>query len=471
MELAPDATAQRVTSLTLTAKQEAFLSAVLSGDYKYLATGGAIRGGKTLSVLVVFAILMRLFPRSRWAVVREDWTALQQNTMPSIEKVRTTMGGWLGSVNHSTRTYTARNGSQLLLVPESHQQDPDLNSFKGFEVNGFALEEANELQEATFHKTIERAGAWVIPPTPEEQVRGESPEQPPPVVLLTFNPSDTWTDTVFHEPYELGTIAAPYFFLPATIHDNPHLPASYLASLEELRHAAPEQYDRFVLGKRGSITVPNQLIEPQWLVNARHVPATSGPTTEAVDVARYGDDETVFARFDGNTLVELEAHHRWNIREVSDRAALRLAEHRIDADRYVVDTVGLGAGVADNLRAHGFNVREFVAGAGPIDRPGPVSFYRFADLRSQAWWEFREQVRTGAVRLEALDPKLTKDLTAPRYEIRSDRTIRVEPKDAIKRRIGRSTDYGDAVVMAAFQWPAAYVGPDQPTTYSVLAWA
>ncbi len=70
------------------------------------------------------------------------------------------------------------------------------------------------------------------------------------------------------------------------------------------------------------------------------------------------------------------------------------------------------------------------------------------------WWEFRERLRLGIFSLPSeLDPKLLADLTAPRYEIRSDKTIFVESKADIKERIGRSTDFGDALVYAAFDAP------------------
>jgi phage terminase large subunit len=467
---APIIEAPPVVTLELTPKQEQFLIAALSGTYRYLALGGAIRGTKTFAAIACLLILCRLFPGSRWAIVRQDLPTLRRNTIPSIEKIRDTMGGWLGDLNQGTWTYQCANGSELMLVSESLAQDPDLNRFKGFEVNGFLLEEGNELARKTFHKAIERAGAWVIPATPEQRQRGEMPEQPPPLIFITFNPSSEWTDEVFHEPFEHGTLAPPYFFLPLTIRDNPYLTAEYLASLEELRQAAPEEYARFVLGKRGAVTLPNQLIPANWLVDARTVAHVPGPTREAVDVARYGDDDTVFATIEGNALADLEAHSKWDTNQTSQRARIRLTERRISADDYVVDTVGLGAGVADNMRTAGMPVRAFVAGASPIDRETKgadgrkaPSLWKFANLRSQAWWEFREKVRTGRFRLapppgmKAIVPelmrKLVQDLTAVRYEVDGERTISVWSKDKIMKIIGRSTDYGDAVVMAAFDFP------------------
>lgn len=80
--------------------------------------------------------------------------------------------------------------------------------------------------------------------------------------------------------------------------------------------------------------------------------------------------------------------------------------------------------------------------------------FRYKNIRSQMWWEFREKVRSGRACLPwPLPKRLFEDLTAPHYEITGDKVIEVESKDDIKLRIGRSTDDGDAVVMAAFDMP------------------
>jgi len=49
------------------------------------------------------------------------------------------------------------------------------------------------------------------------------------------------------------------------------------------------------------------------------------------------------------------------------------------------------------------------------------------------------------------DDLLTGDLTAPHWRVMSNARIQVEGKDEIKKRLGRSTDDGDAVVMAFWE--------------------
>ena len=59
------------------------------------------------------------------------------------------------------------------------------------------------------------------------------------------------------------------------------------------------------------------------------------------------------------------------------------------------------------------------------------------------------------------DDLLTGDLVAPHYRVMSGGRIQCESKDDIRKRIGRSTDSGDAVVMALWHadgtsWEDAY---------------
>jgi hypothetical protein len=465
-----------------TPAQEKFFAALADSRYRIFALGGAIRGTKTYAVLAAVILLARIYPRSRWAIVRQDLPTIRRTVLPSFEKLRPR--SFVGDLLQSTWTYPCANGSEIILFPESVSGDPFHNRWRGLEVNGFVLEEANELVEASYHKAIERAGTWIIPPTAEQRMAGERPVQPPPYIFLTFNPDDGYVRSEFYDPYHAGTLAPPKFFLPLTPKDNPYVTEEQWAIWRKL--PAPI-YKRFVEGDWGAIVEPNQLIHYEWIQQAMDVAPAPGAIREALDVARYGDDASVFALMDGNTLDEMEVIESLDLHTLSVRAQARLVFGTVDADEYRIDAVGLGAGVVDNMRAAGFNVREFVAGAKPVVRKTPAvirdvrradgsvmplragSMFKFANLRSQAWWEFAEKLRDGKIRIAIGDrdvlSRLIRDLTAVRYEVRGDLTIQIESKDDIKKRIGRSTDYGDAAVMAAFELPAVPRGtPVAPST-------
>jgi hypothetical protein len=78
----------------------------------------------------------------------------------------------------------------------------------------------------------------------------------------------------------------------------------------------------------------------------------------------------------------------------------------------------------------------------------------FRNRRSAAIWRFREALDPaqpgGSEVALPDDPELVADLTAPLYDIVNN-TIRIESKEHVVERLGRSTDKGDAVVMAWYQ--------------------
>ena len=98
-------------------------------------------------------------------------------------------------------------------------------------------------------------------------------------------------------------------------------------------------------------------------------------------------------------------------------------------------------------------------------RSGRLSFF---NLRSQLWWQFRELLDPNADNGIALppDPELAKELCAPRWEL-SGMTIKVESRDQIIERVGRSPDRATAVILAQIDYPKvrairAMAEPDNP---------
>jgi hypothetical protein len=118
----------------------------------------------------------------------------------------------------------------------------------------------------------------------------------------------------------------------------------------------------------------------------------------------------------------------------------------------MVDVIGIGAGVLDRLREQGCRAEAFNASAGTKNKDATGEL-GFPNCRSAAWWLMREMLDPSRDPDAALpvDDDLLGDLTAPKWKILSGGKIQVESKDDIRKRIGRSTDAGDATVQAYWQ--------------------
>lgn len=169
-----------------------------------------------------------------------------------------------------------------------------------------------------------------------------------------------------------------------------------------------------------------------------------------VDVARSGSDQTVLALRHGDVVSELRRYSHADTMATTGRVTAVLEAN--PGARAVIDVIGVGGGVVDRLREQGYKrTVAFNASAGTArtDRSRELGFI---NTRSAAWWWLREQLDPTFDPVLALPPDdlLIGDLVAPRYAVTSTGKIQVEPKDDIRKRLGRSTDSGDSVVMAYF---------------------
>lgn len=183
-----------------------------------------------------------------------------------------------------------------------------------------------------------------------------------------------------------------------------------------------------------------------------------------VDVARSGSDSTVFAHRMGHVVAEFEEH-----RKRDTMAVTALIQGALDDTVPIVDTIGVGVGVVDRLRELKIPVIAYTGSAGTKLKDSSRA-YGFSNTRSAAFWKLRELLDPAGEPELALPPdeEMLSDLTAPTWDIATGTPpkIKVEPKDDVVARLGRSPDKGDAVVMNVF---ADYVGGRPPRVHNPAA--
>lgn len=205
----------------------------------------------------------------------------------------------------------------------------------------------------------------------------------------------------------------------------------------------------------------DSLFALDWIEKAMASEATPEPDGRrvlAVDVARFGGDETVWALRQGNVVTRLIAAHGLDTMQVAARTRLLAETERAEA--VVVDEVGIGAGVVDRLW------EERIVGLVPVNfgaRPmgGPQEEDRYLNLRAQTYWRLRAALRQGTLRLPH-DARLTAQLASLRYEFTAMGQIQIESKDAMRRRGLDSPDRADALAMLFGDFAAAPVFLSRP---------
>ena len=259
-------------------------------------------------------------------------------------------------------------------------------------------------------------------------------------------------------------------FIPSRVTDNPFLVGTnYLSVLQALPEPLRSQmlYGDFEAGMQDD---PWQVVPTLWVEQAqaryRAWKVLSAPLGEqmtlGVDVARGGKDKTVIAprhrTREGAKLFATPIKHPGSETPNGSKVAgLVLAELR-DSSPILIDVIGVGASPYDKLvelrqQVLGVNVSEKSV---TTDRSGRL---RFFNLRSEVWWGMREALdpeHNPDVMLSDEDPEILADLCAPRWEVQGS-TIKVESREDIVKRIGRSPDTGTALVLANIDLPKVAV--------------
>ncbi len=163
------------------------------------------------------------------------------------------------------------------------------------------------------------------------------------------------------------------------------------------------------------------------------------------DVARFGSDKTVIATRRGIKVLPLKVYAK---KDTMETAGLVIIEYiQQGATKIKVDDIGVGGGVTDRLKEQNYPVVPVNVGEAAINKED------FANLRSELWWNLRERldpnpkINPNPIALPK-DDELLGDLCGVKYKIDSARRIKVEGKEDMKKRIGRSPDRADAVVLA-----------------------
>lgn len=312
---------------------------------------------------------------------------------------------------------------------------------------------------------LKRWAAWLDPKHPNPAQAGE---------LRWYTTDETGREIEVDGPgpHLIGgeeVIARSRTFIPARLSDNPDLAstnyAAVLAALPaELRAAYRD--GRFDAGLEDD---PYQAIPTDWVLQAQERWSKQPPVgvpmcAIGVDVAQGGTDTTVLAQRHDGWFAPLVQVPGAQTPGGTDVAGIVIARRRDNAKVIIDIGGGWGGDAYAHLKANQVDVESYM-GVKPSTRRTIDNQLTFFNIRTEAYWRLREALNPdqpgGSPIALPDDRELLADLTAPTFTVERG-GIKLEAKDKLVERIGRSPDKGDAVVMA---W---YSGPKMASHYG--AW-
>lgn len=167
----------------------------------------------------------------------------------------------------------------------------------------------------------------------------------------------------------------------------------------------------------------------------------------AIDPADEGADSSVMCFMRGGDVIKFEEHKTLNEVKVAHLALLRVKEMKIHPKNVIVDAVGVGAGCLNTLVQEGVYAVRFIGSAKPSCA---LPFYDFKNKRAEAAWLLREAFKNRRIKLYDHCERLKNELLATHYYIDNEKTIALPLKRDIKRKLGHSPDFFDALCMANY---------------------
>ena len=459
-----------IRDFDLWAPQEGPQSLAFESEADELFFGGAAGGGKT-DLIIGLALL-----RHRETIIyRREYTQFRSFIRRTNEVLAPI--GVQFKQNWQRWDLPNRRIIELGSVP----QEKDLQKHRGRPHDLIAFDEGTEFPEFYYRFLL----AWnrstdptqrcriILASNPPQNTDGEwvirywapwiDPQYPNPA-----SPGEIrWFITVDNKTHEVENntpvvikgkeyIPRSRTFIPSRVTDNKYLAGTaYESVLQNLSETERETlYEgRFFLSDNWDAF---QVIPKRFVIAAQErwePPNTSVPPDAiGIDPARGGDDETAIAFLYGNTFV-LKSYPGKRTPDGSAVAALVLKELRnipLDNVPIGVDVIGAGTSVVDILRSnHIGKVVDIHAGSKSRARSRELRA-RFANLRAQYHFRFRESLMEEPLAIPK-GVEIQADLCAPRYGIQV-RGIMVEEKDEIRKRIHRSPDKGEAILLC---WHAA----------------
>lgn len=173
------------------------------------------------------------------------------------------------------------------------------------------------------------------------------------------------------------------------------------------------------------------------------------PVELGVDVGAGGDASVIVLRT-GPVARVIHVSHQPDTMKFTGEIVRAILEHLPSSVK--VDKTGVGQGVVDRLAELAGEGRIETNVVGVMVGEKSREPERFVNLRSEIWWQIGRQLsEEGGWDLSGISDATVHQLTAPKYALDSAGRIKVEKKEEVRKRIGRSPDEADALLLAFYE--------------------
>lgn len=400
-----------------------------SADEQFVLYGGAKGGGKSYWLCCWAFEQSVTYPGNRGFLGRKR----------GVDFNNTTLESWKKAI--PADFYKINEQKKRIFIPafDSYidyggmDREEDMNKFNSAEYGFIGIDQAEEVSRNDFAML-------------RGTLRHKLPDgtQPSYHARLTANPAQCWLKDDFILNPKKG-----HRFIKALPSDNPFLAKGYIQNLKEAFSHRPQLLEAYLYGSWDELEGADIVIQSAWVSKAKMVVPAGRPLKRVVvcDPSRFGDDETVIYVLEESNvahIVDTDIVHHKTLMDTAGRLMTKMREH--DANMIVIDTIGVGSGIADRLIELNAPVHQIVSSHKPTTRRMAEKYF---NLRAQIWFEGGQKIFERKVALPN-DDVLSGQLAMMHYEFMSNGRFKIESKEDIKATHGISPDRADCLLMGLY---------------------
>jgi len=414
--------------------------------------GGAKGGGKSfLGCSLIFANAL-IYPETHYFIARQELIDLRKFTIPSVHEV---FQKWdikfedYCSYNGQDNVFNLHNGSKVYLIAcKEVPSDPLFERFGSMQMTQGWIEEGGEVSEVAKSNLWLSIGRW------KNEEYGLKKK-----LLITANPKKGWMKREFIDPWKQGLLPPSRKFVQAFATDNTYLPEDYIETLRTIKDSVRRQ--RLFEGDWDYDEDKDSLISFDALTDTfTNTIIKDGQKYLIIDVARLGQDATVFSFWDGLECYRIEKFEKQDTTKTIQKAKDFASADKIPYSNILIDEDGIGGAVVDGMQG----VKGFVANSTPLPTRTQVILKKstvnhslipktvFKNLKAQCGFKLAEFINEHKISFAGVPEyreAIIEDLTAilRQKNVDDEGKLQLREKKDVKEEIGHSPDVGDTMMM------------------------
>jgi len=424
--------------MQLLPKQEHAIYYLNDDETEELLYGGGAGGGKSALGCLRLIELCQRYAGIRCLMGRSKLKALKETTLNSFFQLANDLNiGDQFKYNAQSNIIYWNNGSEILLKDLFlYPSDPHFDSLGSLEISFAFIDECNQCT----YKAVQVVKSRLRYKLKEFGIM--------PKMLMTCNPAKNWTYSEFYNPSLSNSLRKDRKFIQALPTDNPHLPSSYIRTLESLDEASKK---RLLYGDWEFDDNPYSLFEYNNILNLFTNEFIKPTQTRYLtcDIAYTGSDKFVLIVWAGLVIEKIIAIDKIDDTQVSKKINELRIEYRIPLKNVIYDADGLQTFTRNSANSGVLSgATQFNNNAVPIKVNGKKENYK--NLKAQCYFMLADMCKDNLLFIQEKNyrTQIIQELEQiNRLAFSDDGKLALEKKDAIRERIGRSPDFADAIMM------------------------